>query len=112
MAGLTQSRSFPLRLPVRYCLDGETRWRSGRTERISGSRALVRPRSRAMTTGPVRFVISLPSAGARPGGCLVGSGSILQAAATRPAGRRGVFAIAVQRCRLVRADRAVPKRPR
>jgi len=105
-------RAFPLRLPVRYCIAGETRWRSGRTERISETEALIRPRESVTAAGLVEFIILLPSAHARQRGCLVGSGSISQAAAPRGAERRGVFAIAVTRCRLARADRILLERRR
>ena len=69
-----RAQRFDLTLPVWYRTTDETQWRTGVTETVSATGALIRAEEPTPPAQPVRVVIALPSLA----GCLIGSGRIVR----------------------------------
>jgi PilZ domain-containing protein len=96
-------RRFGMQLPVRYRLLDESKWRTGFTESISATGALIRTAEPIQLAEPLVIVVSFP----RAGGCLVGRGRLVRLLSTDRLGpMRG--AIAIRRYRLRRWERIRP----
>ena len=95
-----RAQRFALRLRVWYRAAGERSWRSGTTQSISASGAIIQPDDRVVPTGPIDVAIPLPAVP----GCLVGRGRIVRSTRERAASARRTFAIAVDRYRIGRSD--------
>jgi len=103
---------FNLTLPVWFRIDGESEWRTGCTERVSGSEVVIRAERPVPAVGTMSMLISLPSNAFTGGGCLVGSGRIKRLTARLSRRARSTFSVAIAGCRLDRLERAFPWRRR
>jgi hypothetical protein len=102
--GPGRAQRFTLRLPVRYRMAGETRWHSAVTENISDSGAAILTDESIAPATPLTVVISLPSIGSEPGGCLIGQGCVVRNFAPPSTTGGSAFAVMVNQYQLDRHD--------
>jgi hypothetical protein len=96
--------SYELNLPVRYRLEGETRWRSGVTERLGADEAVITAETPASPDTDIMFIASMPATPYGRDGCIVGYGSVVEC---EGATRAPLFVVSVSRYRLERLDQVL-----
>jgi hypothetical protein len=104
-----RTQRFALGLPAFYLAVGDTEWRGGTTENISGSGVVIRADGTAVPDALVTVVVSLPSTSHECGACLVGRGRVTRIIRSCARTATPAFAVEVVRYRLHRRQPATDK---
>ena len=110
---LRRSWSFPIELPVRFRLSDDPRWRSGVTDLLSDSLAVVRSEPLASSeplpesASEVTLIVSLPPTDDGSGGCVVARGVVRRGAVDIADWRTPSFVVDVSSYSLDRLDRVL-----
>jgi PilZ domain-containing protein len=96
----SRARRFDLHLPVSYRIGNEETWRSGTTQSISMTGAIITARESVVPADTVDVAIALPSVP----GCLVGRGRIVRTMPSITQSGEITFAIAVDGYRINHRD--------